>query len=217
MWSPVVLRQLEPDIRIDVPLVQEATKYLGLGVSLQVLRVLLTQFRRVVVHPAEQLRNLCVLKNFSLGIFFGCYVGIYHASIFGCVLFTYSSTGTLVILVNLLLHSTEKIGLFGPKTDFMQQNNHSADQEISNILWNPEMYFLVHKTHLLPLTNPDYTLKYNFWDPKCLKCSFLEVLWLKLSVRFHFPLRTIWSVYLILLGLITLIIFCDMSSWRIVN
>ncbi|XP_023726138.1 transmembrane protein 135-like [Cryptotermes secundus] len=58
---------------------QEATKYLLLGMAVQMLRVLLPQFRRVVVHPAEQLQNLCVLKNFSLAMFFGSYVGIYHA------------------------------------------------------------------------------------------------------------------------------------------
>jgi hypothetical protein len=89
-----------------------------------------------------------VRKNFSLGIFLGGYAGIYHASNFGCVVFTYSSTGTLVTLVNLLLHWTERIGLFGPKTDFMQQNNHSADQERPIILWNPEYVFLfIRPTH----------------------------------------------------------------------
>lgn len=42
---------------------QESTKYLGLGMTVQVLRVLLSQFRRAVVHPAEQLQNLCLRKK----------------------------------------------------------------------------------------------------------------------------------------------------------
>jgi lipid-A-disaccharide synthase-like uncharacterized protein len=124
LWyvNPVVLRQL------DLPLVQESTKYLGLGMTVQVLRVLLSQFRRAVVHPAEQLQNLCQRKNFYLGMFFGGYVGIYHASISGDIVFTCSSMGTFVTLVNLLLHSTERIGLLGSTSEFMQQNIHSTDQ-----------------------------------------------------------------------------------------
>jgi hypothetical protein len=117
------LTQLGPDIRFDALLVQEATKYLGFGIAVQMMRVLLPQFRRVIFHPAEQLQNLCRRKNFCLGMFLGGYVGVYHASIFGVFVFACSSTGILITLVNLLLHATERKGLFEPTTDFMQQNS----------------------------------------------------------------------------------------------
>jgi hypothetical protein len=65
-----------------VPVVQEATSYLGLGVAGQMLRILLPQLRKLFLCPAKVLKNLFVKKNLSLGVFFAAYVGTYHASIF---------------------------------------------------------------------------------------------------------------------------------------
>jgi hypothetical protein len=74
------VRLLESDIKLD-PVVQEAASYLGFGVAGKMLRFLLPQLRELPLRPAQVLKNVCVLKHFSLGMFLAAYVGMYHVSI----------------------------------------------------------------------------------------------------------------------------------------
>ncbi|XP_069698842.1 transmembrane protein 135-like [Periplaneta americana] len=66
---------------------KDARKYLAFGLAVGMLRPLQSMFRKVFRSPADVFKQLCSLKNVSLGVFFGSYVALYHAV--SCLLFRY--------------------------------------------------------------------------------------------------------------------------------